>query len=60
MFLEEKKLIEVLKENEGKGELTLREIMKQLRHRCGGFTDTEAILHMMEALVIETMERRGW
>ena len=60
MFLEEKKLIEVLNENEDNENLTLREIMKQLRHKCGGFSDTEAILHMMEALVIESTERRGW
>ena len=60
MFFEEKKLIEVLNENEDRGDLTLRKIMKQLRHKCGGFSDSEAILHMMEALVIETIERRGW
>jgi hypothetical protein len=40
--------------------LTLRDMMKHLRVQYGGFSKTEAILHMMEALIIETTERRGW
>jgi glycosyltransferase involved in cell wall biosynthesis len=39
---------------------TLRDMMKHLRVRYGKFSKTEAILHMMEALIIETTERRGW
>ena len=60
MIDEEKVLLEILKEHEGEDTLTLREIMKQLRIRTNRFTEAEAILHMMDALVIESTERRGW
>jgi hypothetical protein len=53
-------LKEILENNKGSGKMSLKDVMKQLRVRCGGFTETEAILHMMEALIIESTERRGW
>ena len=56
----EKILLEILNESSSDEKLSLREIMKQLRSRTGSFTETEAILHMMEALIIESTERRGW
>ena len=57
---EEQIFLEILEDNNGKGKLTLREVMKQLRIRSGMFSETEAILHMMEALIVESTERRGW
>ena len=60
MVDEEKILKEILEENQGKRNLTLKDIMKQLRIKCGRFSETEAILHMMEALIVESTERRGW
>lgn len=60
MLEEEKILLEILNEDHGEGKLTLKEIMKQLRIKSGKFSDTEAILHMMEALIVESTERRGW
>ena len=60
MANEEIILKEILEENKGGVTMTLRDIMKQLRTRCGKFSETEAILHMMEALIIESKERRGW
>ena len=57
---EEQILLNILKENDGKGKLTLKEIMRQLRVGVGKFSETEAILHMMEALIIESTERKGW
>jgi len=60
MIDEEKMLLEILNDNSSGGKLTLKEIMKQLRIKSGKFSDTEAILHMMDALVVESTERRGW
>lgn len=57
---EEQVLIEILSEKMDEGKLELREVMKQLRVRSGRFSETEAILHMMEALIVESTERRGW
>ena len=56
----EKILLEILNESSSDEKLSLREILKRLRSRAGSFTETEAILHMMEALIIESTERRGW
>ena len=44
----------------GDERLILQEAMKKVRMRCGRFSETEAILHMMEALIVESTERRGW
>ena len=57
---EEQHLLEILNEKMDEGKLDLREVMKRLRSRSGGFSETEAILHMMEALIIESTKRRGW
>lgn len=57
---EETILKEILVENKDMGKLTLKDVMKQLRTKIGKFSETEAILHMMEALIIESTERRGW
>ncbi|MBN1850771.1 MAG: glycosyltransferase family 4 protein [Deltaproteobacteria bacterium] len=56
----EKFLYDILHSQTGQGPITLRDMMKKLRDHCGEFSRTEAILHMMEALVIESTERRGW
>jgi len=60
MDKEEKILLEILNESSSDKKLNLREIMKQLRSRTGSFSETEAILHMMEALIVESTERKGW
>lgn len=56
----EKMLFEFLNSPQHEGPITLRDMMKQLRIQCGEFSKTEAILHMMEALIIESTKRRGW
>jgi hypothetical protein len=56
----EKILLEILNENSSNEKLSLREVMKQLRSRTESFSETEAILHLMEALIFESTERRGW
>ena len=53
-------LRDILRDMKGQDKIDLQDIMKALRIRCGKFTQTEAILHMMDALVIESRERRGW
>ena len=53
-------LYEIIDESQSKDMVDLKSIMKQLRKRCAGFSETEAILHMMDALIIEAKERRGW
>jgi hypothetical protein len=53
-------LYEILKKNTRKETIDLRHVMKELRVKYGKFSETEAILHMMEALVVESNERRGW
>lgn len=57
---EEQTLFDIFNNPAQENALTLRDIIKQLRIQCGGFSKTEAILHMMEALIIESTERRGW
>jgi predicted RNA-binding protein len=59
-FNGEQILREIINETKEGEKLNLRDIMKLLRARCGGFSETEAILHMMEALIVESTERRGW
>jgi hypothetical protein len=58
--LEEQAVREIINDKKSKENLNLRDIMKELRAKCGGFSEAEAILHMMEALVIEATKRRGW
>jgi hypothetical protein len=53
-------LRDILKHREDRDGVDLQGVMRILRMRCGGFTQTEAILHMMDALMIESSERRGW
>ena len=53
-------LRDILKHREDQDEVDLQDVMRTLRVRCGKFTQTEALLHMMEALMIESSERRGW
>lgn len=59
-FNEEQILWEIVSEQKGEQKLNLKHIMKLLRARCGRFSEVEAILHMMEALIVEATERRGW
>jgi len=56
----EEVLRDILRHREDRDTVDLQDIMKTLRARCGEFTQTEAILHMMDALIIESRERRGW
>ena len=56
----EEVLRDILRHREDQDNLDLQDIMKTLRARCGRFTESEAILHMMDALIIESRERRGW
>ncbi|MBW2319346.1 MAG: hypothetical protein JRF31_00515 [Deltaproteobacteria bacterium] len=60
MLKEEEILLKIFQDSEGKRKLTLRDVMKQLRAKSGKFSETEAILHMMEALIVESTKRRGW
>jgi hypothetical protein len=53
-------LRDILRQREGQDAADLQDIMRTLRARCGRFTQTEAVLHMMDALIIEARERRGW
>jgi hypothetical protein len=57
---EEQVLREILAKAEDLEHLDLQTVMKALRARCGRFTATEALLHMMEALIFEATRRRGW
>lgn len=53
-------LREIINETKGNEKLNLRDVMKLLRVRRGEFSEAEAILHMMDALIVESTERRGW
>ena len=44
----------------GDERLILQQAMRKLRLRNGQFSEAEAILHMMDALIVESEERRGW
>ena len=57
---EEQVLREILAKAEDLEHLDLQTVMQALRARCGRFTETEALLHMMEALIFEATKRRGW
>jgi len=58
---EEEILIEALTETSpGNTRATLQEAMKKVRRRFGRFSETEAILHMMDSLIVESREKRGW
>lgn len=59
-YTEEKVLFSILDDNSGESPIVLMDVIRELRKRCGGFTEVEAVVHMMDALVAEATDRRGW
>lgn len=53
-------LFDLIAKPESEANQSLKQIIKILRARSGGFTEVEAILHMMDAIVVEATEGRGW
>ncbi len=53
-------LFDLITNLEGKPNQNLKQMIKLLRVRNGGFSDVEAILHMMDAIVVEATEGKGW
>jgi len=58
--MEEQLLLNIIDEEEWKKTSDLQYVIKGLRRQCGKFSETEALLHMMDALIAETAERKGW
>ena len=53
-------LFDLVADSESRPDQSLKQIIRILRARNGGFSDVEAILHMMDAIVVEATEGRGW
>ena len=53
-------LFDLTAKPEGESNQSLKQIIKILRTRCGGFSEVEALLHMMDAIVVEATEGKGW
>jgi hypothetical protein len=56
----EQLLCEVLRKNKGAQPVPIDQMIRLLRAKCGIFTDTEALLHMLDALMKEKVEGKGW
>lgn len=53
-------LFDLIANPQGESRQSLKQIIKILRARYGAFSDMEALLHMMDAIVVEATEGRGW
>ncbi len=53
-------LFDLISNPESESDHNLKQIIKILRARYGAFSEVEALLHMMDAIVVEAKEGRGW
>lgn len=57
---EEQILLKIISQEEREKTTNLQHVIRRLRKQSGKFTEAEALLHMMDALIAEATGAKGW